>query len=185
MASAWRWVGAWFLLGSLAMLITSPAPAADTAALEQRVVERINEIRQQHDLQPLQVDQTLTDIARDYSQAMATQSFFSHSGPEGDNIGDRVRDAGICYRAVGENLANNFNVADPVEAAVSGWMNSEGHRKNILTAEFRETGVGIWRDGKTFHFTQVFLRAFPDSIDCPPSTAAPGSAQRQRGEPDR
>lgn len=185
MTSAWRWAGVPCLLGSLGMLTTGHAWAADTAALEQRVVERINDIRQQHDLQPLQVDPTLTDIARAYSQAMATQSFFSHSGPEGNNIGDRVRDAGICYRAVGENLAKNFNVAEPVEAAVSGWMNSEGHRKNILTAEFRETGVGIWRDGKSFHFTQVFLRAFPDSIDCPPRTAAPASDQGQHAEPDR
>ena len=185
MASAWRGVGVSFLLGSLWMLTASPARATDTAAMERRVVERINEIRQQHDLQPLKVHQTLTEIARDYSQAMATQSFFSHSGPEGNNIGDRVRDAGICYRAVGENLAKNFNVAEPVEAAVTGWMNSEGHRKNILTAEFRETGVGIWRDGKTFHFTQVFLRAFPEGIECPPRTAAPGSDQRQHAEPDR
>lgn len=156
----------WAALLTTSICVAAPAAQPDIAQLEQQVLERINQIRTRNELQPLSMDQELRRIARDYSEAMGQREFFSHRGPEGDTVGDRVRDAGFCYRAVAENLAKNYNVPDPAAAAVRGWMKSEGHRHNILTPGYRSTGIGIWRTGETYYFTQVFLRAFPDEVDC-------------------
>lgn len=164
----------WWLLGTALTLMSlaGPVAAADVrATLETRILERINELRHAHGRPALQVDPQLRTIARDYSRAMAQHDFFSHVDPAGQDVGDRVREAGLCYRAVGENLAKNVNMPDPVAAAVSGWMESPGHRDNLLDAEFRQTGIGVWRQGRRYYFTQIFFRAFPGRGDCPSRTA--------------
>lgn len=154
---------------SVCLLATGAAPAVaePDPGVEQQVLEHINELRQRRGFKPLESDPKLQRLARAYSRDMAEKSYFSHTGPDGDNVADRVRSAGFCYRAVAENLAKNFNVDDPVRTAVNGWMQSEGHRRNILTPEFRSTGVGVWRDGATYYFTQIFLRAFAADVECP------------------
>lgn len=159
----------WLAVLVLALLVVASHVGAETDGverLEQRVLERINEVRRQHDLNDLAMDSVLREVARQYSAAMGRRDFFSHSGPEGDTVGDRLRAAGVCYRMVAENLAKNYNVPDPVTAAVDGWMDSPGHRRNILTPAFRQTGIGVWRDGETFYFTQVFVRALPEQVKC-------------------
>lgn len=50
------------------------------------------------------------------------------------------------------------NLPQPVGDAVQGWMESQGHRENILRPEFRETGIGVWRTGNTYYFTQLFMQ---------------------------
>jgi len=132
--------------------------SSDIAALEQEVVRRINAIRRERGLQPLATNDELGQIARDYSCLMAREDFFSHTGPAGGTVADRVREAGIAYRLVGENLARNTNAADPVAVAVQGWMDSPGHRENILREGFAETGVGACREGSRYYFTQIFLQ---------------------------
>lgn len=89
---------------------------------------------------------------------MAAERFLGHEGPDGSTLGDRVRATGKPFRVIGENLAMNVNAADPVAAAVQGWMKSETHRDNILRREFTETGVGICRREARYYFTQLFLR---------------------------
>lgn len=138
------------------------APEPEVATMERQVVERVNEIRREHGAQPLEVDRELARIARDYSCRMARQEFFAHEAPDGGGIGGRLRAARKPFRAVGENLARNLNAPDPVDAAFGGWMQSEGHRKNILRQSFTETGVGICRSERGYHFTQIFLR--PPSV---------------------
>ena len=137
---------------------TGAAPSAEIAAMEREVVERINAIRQERDLQLLATDQVLSQVARDYSCLMARRDFFRHTGPDGDTVADRVRQAGKEYHLVGENLARNTNAPDPVAAAVEGWMASAGHRENILRAGFTETGVGVCREGARYYFTQIFMQ---------------------------
>jgi uncharacterized protein YkwD len=138
---------------------TPPAGVpAEIAALEREVVERINAIRRERGLSALQANATLAQVARDYSCLMARRDFFSHTGPDGSTVADRVREVGVEYRLVGENLARNTNARQPVELAVQGWMDSEGHRENILRAAFTETGVGICREGDRYYFTQIFLQ---------------------------
>lgn len=137
---------------------SSTQPPAEIAAMEREVVQQINAIRQERGMGALQPNPTLAQVARDYSCLMARRDFFSHTGPDGDTVADRVHEAGVAYRLVGENLARNTNAPQPVEAAVQGWMNSEGHRENILRAGFTETGVGVCRDDARYFFTQVFLQ---------------------------
>jgi len=69
-----------------------------------------------------------------------------------------VKEAGLNYRMVGENIFGSYNMDDPAGAAVNKWMQSPGHRKNILTPEFTQTGVGIWKEGSRYRFVQVFLK---------------------------
>lgn len=137
----------------------SPAQSATTAEMEAQVRQQINAIRQQQGLTELRNNEKLAEVARNYSRRMAEQNFFAHVGPQGDTLSDRVKAAGIFYFLVGENLFTSTNILDPVPAAVEGWMNSPGHRENILRSEFRETGIGVWREGNTYYFTQLFMRS--------------------------
>lgn len=130
-----------------------PGAAAPAPHVETSVVERVNEIRRARGLAPLTTDRALTDLARDHSCRMARDEAFGHG-----SFGDRVRAAGIGYRAIGENLARIANGPDPVDRAVNGWMKSEGHRANILSADFRATGVGVCRRDDAYYFTQLFVR---------------------------
>ena len=129
------------------------------AEMETRVRQQINQIREEQGLEPLTVNERLAQVARRYSQQMAQHDFFSHTGIDGSDVGDRVRAAGIAYWMVGENLFMSANALQPVPLAVQGWMESPGHRENILRSEYRETGIGIWREGNRYYFTQLFLRS--------------------------
>lgn len=137
----------------------SPAQSGATAEMEAQVRAKINAIRQEKSLAPLRNNEKLAKIARDYSRRMAEQNFFSHTSPAGDTAADRVRSAGIFYLMLGENLFTSTNIAQPVPAAVQGWMDSPGHRENILRSEYRETGIGVWQQGNTYYFTQLFMRS--------------------------
>lgn len=129
------------------------------AQMEVEVQQQINKIRQEQGLNSLQNHERLAEVAREYSQTMAREEFFSHTGPDGDTPAQRVRDAGISYSMVGENLFMSTNAPQPVNLAVKGWMDSPGHRENILRPEYAETGIGIWQEGNTYYITQLFLRS--------------------------
>lgn len=128
------------------------------AELEAQVISRINAIRQEKDLGRLEPLPALSRIARDYSRRMSEEDFVGHVDPQGKGLDDRLLGAGMSFRTVAENIARSTNMPDPVEAAVQGWMESKGHRKNILSEEFTQTGVGIWKDGETYFFTQIFRK---------------------------
>ena len=143
-----------------------PPPAPDAAAaqsptaaeMETLVYARINDIRQEEGLAPLQPNGPLAEVARQYSQRMADENFFGHVSPAGDGPAQRVSEANILYAMVGENLFTSTNAPDPAPLAVQGWMESPGHRENILRSGFTETGVGVWQRGSTYYFTQLFMR---------------------------
>jgi uncharacterized protein YkwD len=137
----------------------SSGQPTETARMEQQVQQKINAIRQQQGLAELRQNEKLAQVARNYSRRMAEEQFFAHVSPKGDTLADRVGSAGIFYLRVGENLFTSTNIPDPVPAAVEGWMNSPGHRENILRSEYRETGIGVWRTGDTYYFTQLFMRS--------------------------
>lgn len=139
----------------------SPTPTADAPSeirkLELAIAQAVNERRQEHGLDPLTSREDLAAVARDYSERMLEEDFFDHVGPQGGNVADRVRDAGITFTAVGENLYLGEGPIDHVEAAVSGWMGSPDHRENILREVFTHTGVGMAREGNDVRVTQIFL----------------------------
>jgi uncharacterized protein YkwD len=129
-----------------------------TAQMEFEALERINRIRRDNGLEPLKSHPVLTRLARDFSRQMARGKFFDHESPDGKTLVDRIREAKLEYALIGENIFKSVNVQGPAERAVLAWMNSSGHKKNILTADFTTTGLGVWQDGKTCYFTQEFMR---------------------------
>lgn len=142
----------------------SPATTADVTAetreIEMAITEAVNAQRREHGLGPLEHRDDLAAVARSYSAEMVEQDFFDHVDPSGQSVSDRVREAGITYTAVGENLygaSGPVGMVDHVERSVSGWMDSPGHRENILREVFTQTGVGMSSDGDTVRITQVFL----------------------------
>jgi uncharacterized protein YkwD len=120
----------------------------------------INDQRREHGLEPLEHRDDLAAVAREFSAQMIDEEFFDHVDPAGESVADRVRAADIGFTVVGENLYGAeapAGMLDHVERSVSGWMDSPGHRENILRDVFTQTGVGMAREGDVVRVTQVFL----------------------------
>lgn len=128
-------------------------------ALEDLAFALVNDERVAMAAAPLQHDGTLREVARAHSEDMVARSFFAHVNPDNQDPFDRMAAAGVTFSAAGENIAWNMGYADPAGTAVTGWMNSSGHRANILNGNFVRTGMGvaIAPDGAVY-FTQVFTR---------------------------
>ena len=138
---------------------TSSATAAAPSAAERRAFELVNEERRARGQQPLLWDGDLTRLARQHSENMARQNFFSHTDRDGLDTADRASLGGVCgWRAIAENIAYNQGFDDPVGFAVERWMQSPKHRENILRTVFTHAGIGVARgsDGRVY-FTQVFV----------------------------
>ncbi len=88
---------------------------------------------------------------------MASAGFFSHIDPGRGALDRRLGAARISWRAAAENIFEQQGHSGPVRTAVTGWMRSAGHRRNILDARFRESAVGIAVRRGTWYYTQVFL----------------------------
>lgn len=128
-------------------------------ALEHQCLDEVNLVRRRSGLTRLTLSQDLLSVARAYSRRMAEQHFFSHDDPEGRTVRERVDEADIRWRMIGENLAYSSGYVNPVAASLHGWMESPGHRRNILEPDFNLSAVGVWitSDG-TVYFTEIFLR---------------------------
>jgi len=130
----------------------------DLAAVERRALDGVNAIRVEHGLGLLEHHDGLADLARRYSEQMIRDGFFAHKTPDGVTLEHRVKVAGIRYRSVAENLHKSKGYDDPVPVALAGWMDSEGHRKNLLGEQYTHSGIGvaIAEDGYVY-FTQLFM----------------------------
>jgi len=139
---------------------TNPATTAPTGltADEQRMVQLVNQERQKAGLQPLQVDMRLVNVARIKAQDMIANGYFSHTSPTYGSPFDMMRSFGITdWRAAAENIAQNPSV----DGAHQSFMNSPGHRNNILNPAFNKVGIGIVNGGpygKTF--VQLFIQSY-------------------------
>jgi uncharacterized protein YkwD len=117
-----------------------PADIEDTRAA---VLCLLNAERAKHGLHPLARNLLLELSSQRHSDDMATRKFFSHDTPEGIDPQARIKAAGYPLSWTGENLYMGTNAAaSPVEA-LDGWMNSPGHRENILRPQFTQVGVGV------------------------------------------
>lgn len=128
--------------------------------LEQRVHRLINEQRQRAKLPPLAWHEDVARAARDHSKNMAERNFFSHTDPQLGDVDKRLNRFRIAWRACGENIFMLYGDEDPARIAVQGWMESPGHRANILYREFTHAGVGVFyrpRDQR-YYLTQIFIR---------------------------
>ena len=130
-------------------------PTVDTSitAYEQEVIRLVNEIRAQNGLKTLTYDWELSRVARIKSQDMKDNRYFSHNSPVYGTPFEMIKNFGISYRNAGENIARGY--ATP-QAVVNAWMNSSGHRANILNANFNHIGVGYVAGGN--YWTQMFIR---------------------------
>jgi uncharacterized protein YkwD len=109
---------------------------------EKRALELHNEIREQHSLDPLCVDAELTRAARSHSGDMIKKRYFSHTSLSGETLGARLERSGYEYRAAGENIAWGTGTHATPEDTMDRWMESPGHRENVLDGGFEEVGVG-------------------------------------------
>ena len=126
--------------------------------IEQTIFEGINFQRASIGLAPLEWDPVLCRTARQHSRRMLEAHFFSHRDPVYGDLAGRLNFAGVAWSRCAENVFRENGYTDPAAIAIVEWMYSPGHRDNLLTAEFRLTGVGVAmdRDG-TFTATQQFL----------------------------
>lgn len=129
-------------------------PTTDSAVLsyEKEVVRLVNEIRRENGLKELTYDWELSRVARYKSQDMRDNKYFSHTSPVYGSPFQMMKSFGITYRSAGENIAKGQ--ATP-QAVVNAWMNSSGHRANILNSSFTHIGVGYVADGR--YWTQMFI----------------------------
>jgi len=134
---------------SVSLTVQAPAPApaptpAPGGTLQTRVHELVNAERARVGVAPLTVHSALTNAAQSYAELMAGTNCFSHTCGSVPNFADRITAAGYTgWRTVAENIAYGYTTP---EAVVSGWMNSSGHRANILNSAFKETGIGVKAD---------------------------------------
>ncbi|PMC37516.1 sporulation protein [Bacillus sp. UMB0899] len=119
---------------------------------EQQVVDLTNQERAKQGLPALKVDLELSKVAREKSLDMQKNNYFSHTSPTYGSPFDMMKQFGISYRAAGENIAKGQRTPQEV---VNAWMNSSGHRQNILSKNFTHIGVGYVAEGN--YWTQQFI----------------------------
>lgn len=133
----------------------TPVVEVNASANEKEVYELVNKVRAQNGLSQLKWADDLAAVARAHSRDMINRKFFSHNNPDGLSPFDRMKAAGISYRTAAENIA--YGQKTP-EAVMNAWMNSSGHRANILNANVKEIGVGAVADSSgTIYWTQEFV----------------------------
>ncbi|WP_088090306.1 CAP domain-containing protein [Bacillus sp. OV166] len=134
---------------------TPPSSTPTTSSLsayEQKVVDLTNQERAKNGLPALKVDVTLSKMAHEKSRDMSANGYFSHTSPTYGSPFDMMKKYGITYRYAGENIAMGQRTPEEV---VKAWMNSEGHRKNILSPNYNYIGVGYVSQGN--YWTQEFI----------------------------
>ncbi|WP_338749459.1 CAP domain-containing protein [Bacillus sp. FJAT-52991] len=135
-----------------------PKPPVDTnasalKAFEQQVVTLTNKERAKAGLPALQIDSQLSKVARKKSEDMAANNYFSHTSPTYGSPFDMMKQFGISYRSAGENIAKGQRTPEEV---VKAWMNSPGHKANILNKDYTHIGVGYVENGSIW--TQQFIK---------------------------
>ncbi|WP_414625148.1 CAP domain-containing protein [Calothrix sp. CCY 0018] len=125
-----------------------------STSVVQEVVNLVNNERRKAGLSPLRIHSRLNASAQAHSNDMARNNFMSHTGSDGSSMGDRIKRYGYNFRRAAENVAAGQSSPQDV---MRSWMNSPGHRKNILNGNFRDIGVGYARGGRYgTYWTQNF-----------------------------
>lgn len=133
---------------------SDPDNGGSQDAFADAVVELVNAERAKAGLSPLSVHDGVAEAAN--KRAQEIKGTFSHTRPDGSNFSTVLTQAGISYRSVGENIAYGQNSP---EAVMQSWMNSSGHRANILNRDFTSIGVGHYQDASgTDYWTQLFIK---------------------------
>ena len=130
----------------------SSSVAATQKKLEDEVLVLVNKERASMGLKPLTMDENVRKVARIKSSDMSQKKYFSHTSPTYGTPFEMLKSYGISYKSAAENIAQGYTTA---QAVVTGWMNSSGHRANILNASYTKIGIGYEANGN--YWTQMFL----------------------------
>ncbi len=122
---------------------SSAAPTSEKPTMADRVVQLVNDVRADHGCDAVTVDERIERAAGKHSTDMAQRGYFSHDTPEGVGFAERIENEGYPQPGA-ENIAKGYRTA---EDAMQGWMNSDGHRANILNCDLNTIGVGLDTNG--------------------------------------
>lgn len=142
--------------------LSLPAGLAAQSRVDVRIIQifyRINEIRREHHLWPLEWDDRVEAAARSHALNMARRDFFDHDDPVLGDLVTRLGRAGVPWMTCAENIFEERGHRDLAAIAVEGWMNSPDHRENILHPRVTRTGLGLATrsDGSNW-VDQIFIR---------------------------
>ena len=156
------WNIVWYRTNSIFIIIIIiwlyPIAISQTK-LEKLILEKTNIERIKYNLKPLSWDNKAANAARKHASDMLNRGYFSHQTPEGTNVADRMRRAGLLEVGVGENIAyyEGYTLEDAATKVVADWMNSPHHKENILRPGFTHLGVGLFQKNKQIMIVQDFL----------------------------
>ena len=126
------------------------------SAVAAAMLESVNDQRRSTGLEELTLSAELSRVAQIKAEDMRDHGYFSHTSPTYGSPFDMMKEFGIRYRSAGENIAKGYRTVD---AVMKGWMNSSGHRANILSSSYTQLGVGYCTDSAgNGYWVQMFLR---------------------------
>jgi uncharacterized protein YkwD len=140
---------------------TASAPSTtNISSIINQIVSLTNNYRQQNGLSPVALNNQLSNAAQAHTENMAFQDFVSHTGADGSSVAQRVTATSYSWSIVAENIAAGHQTAADV---VQGWINSDGHRANLLNPNVTEVGIGYYflandtgNENWNYYWTQVF-----------------------------
>jgi uncharacterized protein YkwD len=145
--------------------LTGPSRTQQAPTLApDEIIKWTNYYRQQNGLKPLEENIKLTQAAQNKVNDMFNLQYFAHTSPSGKDAGDLAKEVGYNYKSLGENLALGDFMSE--KELVDAWMNSPGHRANILNKDFTQigvaTGLNQYKDRKTWLAVQEFGKPMPN-----------------------
>jgi uncharacterized protein YkwD len=167
-------------IAGVSMVAFSPATTAEAAPITtETIISLTNQARVENSVAELKVSSLLTKAAQNKANDMLARQYFSHNTPDGETPWSFIKAVGYSYTTAGENLAIDFTQAENMQAA---WMNSPGHRANILNKNFTEIGIGIAKGIFDNHQTTIVVQMFGNPLNAPvllqeqPTQVAPAPA---------
>ena len=134
----------------------TPSGSSNLSANAQEVVKLVNKERNAAGLSALTENSRLSEVAQAKAEDMMKNGYFSHTSPVYGSPFEMMKTFGIAYSSAGENIAKGQKTP---AAVMSGWMNSSGHKANILNASYEQIGVGFCKDSSgVTYWVQMFIR---------------------------
>ncbi len=131
---------------------TEITTSATDSSIANQLLKLVNNARAENGLSPLTLNSDLSAVAQKKADDMKNNNYFSHTSPTYGSPFDMIKNAGISYKTAGENIAKGQSTA---EAVFNAWMNSSGHRANILNKNFTQMGIGVTNG--TRYWSQMFI----------------------------
>lgn len=150
---------------SVSLVAFGPATISQAAPITtENIVNLANAARVENGLSELKVSSLLARAAKNKADDMLARQYFSHNTPDGQTPWTFIKAVGYSYTTAGENLAIDFTQAENVQSA---WMNSPGHRANIINENFTEIGIGIATGTYDNHQTTIVVQMFGNPLNAP------------------